>query len=165
MTRYLVPTAAPQQGFTSGSDCFNPGVVAVSFPIDVVSLAESLVHETAHQYYFLMNCAAVLTDPGHEQLYSSPLRHTARPLDRILLAYHAVANIICLYQLLVSRDAPYQPDRSSMDRAVQDFETLADHLVDNPWLTDAGRALLEPIHNLIVIKQWTNFGEVKHGVS
>jgi hypothetical protein len=160
MVRYLVLSAAPRQGFTSGSDRFNPGVVAVSFPIDVVSFAESLVHETSHQYYFLLSCASDLTDPNHQQLYVSPLRRTARPLDKILLAYHAVANIICLYQLLISRGAPHQPSHPAVERVVLDYEILAGHLLDNPWLTDAGRALFEPIHNLIMARRWMNFDAI-----
>ena len=154
VVRYVIPAKPPDEGFTSGSERFNPGVVAMSFPIEVLSAAESLVHEAAHQYYFLLDAVAELCDPGHRVLYYSPLRKSRRTLDNILLAYHAAANIVCLYQLLRAQDSCYQPDDVRLARALSDFDVLGGHLVNNAALTDAGRLLFERLQDLISLRGW-----------
>jgi hypothetical protein len=154
VVRYLVLTTPPASGFTSGSDRFNAGVVAMSYPIDVVSVAESLVHEAAHQYYFLLESMDELCDPDHDVLYYSPLRKSKRALNNILLAYHAAANILCFYQLLRARKARYQPEAAELRRVVDDVETLAAHLSNNSALTDTGRSLFESLYKLIMQNGW-----------
>lgn len=155
VVRYVVLTKAPWTGFMSGSDRFNPGVVAMSHPMNVLQVAESLVHEAAHQHFFLVDSMTELCDPDHDDLYYSPLRKSNRTLDNILLAYHAAANIVCLYQLLRTRNACYQPDDAALSGAIDDFEILSAHLLNNSALTCAGRLLFEPIYNMIIQNGWT----------
>ncbi len=66
---------------------------------------ELMVHESAHQMLFLAEAGGDLVDPGHQQLYWSPLRRDPRPLRGILLAYHALCYICAAQADLVRAGA------------------------------------------------------------
>ena len=85
----------PTDGSTvSHSSELRPGVIAISHPIDIPHFAAQLVHECAHQYFFLYQHEHVLTDYRSRRTYPSPLREEERPLVLSMLAVHASLNIL-----------------------------------------------------------------------
>lgn len=78
---------------SSGSYITRPGIVHISFPLDMLLVAETLIHEASHQHYMVMNSVVRLVDPTASTTVFSPIKGTHRPLDRTLFAYHACFNI------------------------------------------------------------------------
>lgn len=79
---------------TSRSNPLQPGNVQLSVPGPALHLAELLVHEAAHQHFFLAAMAGpyIASESRHVTAYSA-LRGCERPIDRILLGLHALLNI------------------------------------------------------------------------
>lgn len=130
----------------SGTYDAAPGLVHASFPCGPAALAEMLVHEASHQYYHLAERAGPVHDGSDGGLYWSPARRTERPLDRILLAYHAFANIMLFYEdcLIAGRD-----DRGycahNKRQWWSELETLQRPLESARSLTPIGEALWRPL--------------------
>jgi HEXXH motif-containing protein len=128
-------TASNQFGLSYVSTCDN-----------AVALSESLVHESSHHYYHIARWLGPVQDGSDERLYYSPAVQRERPLDRILLAYHAFANVILMYRDY--RAAGYDVDdyaRVNERALLGDVKTLDAPLRDNPALTVVGRGLYEPL--------------------
>lgn len=90
----------------SGSYHYRDGLIHASSRSSLMSLAEVLVHEASHQYFYLLSRLGQVDDGTDKNLYYSPLAATERSLDRILLAYHACGNIVLLYRLCQQNGAP-----------------------------------------------------------
>ncbi|MFF0738831.1 HEXXH motif-containing putative peptide modification protein [Streptomyces sp. NPDC004111] len=114
-----------------------PGVVLVSVSPQPAAVAEMLVHESCHQYYYLAKRLGDVVDPADTRLYYSPAVDRERPLDRVLLAYHAFANVLLLHEALGTPGI--------LDRMRRDTEQLGAPLRDNSSLTPVGRALVQPL--------------------
>lgn len=79
-----------------------PGAVLLSHPAELVQHAESLVHECTHQYFYLMTLLApIKRDPTDDRLYYSSIVSRRRPIDRVLMAYHAAANMLMFLEQLI----------------------------------------------------------------
>jgi len=88
----------------SGSSTIQPGVITVTMPIRHVALAETLVHECAHQYYHLLKYCYPFHDGTDDTLYVSPLKKNKRPLEMILLAFHASSHMAFFHKRLAEND-------------------------------------------------------------
>ncbi|MEY2441150.1 MAG: hypothetical protein QOJ46_576 [bacterium] len=129
----------------SGSREANPGMVHVSCPIGTYELAEVLVHESAHQYFYLVERAGSLDDGSDTNLYWSPPMRCERPLGRILVAYHALANVLLLYRLL-GYDERAESYVAANERPMTAVVAALDRpLRGNAALTALGRGLYEPL--------------------
>lgn len=146
VVRWTIPVSAPPGEFASGSGPHTPGVVAVSVPCDALTVAESLVHETAHQYFFFASRFSRLTAPD-DRLYRSPLAGRDRPLDMILAAFHAAANIAAFYGLVAERCPDLAASESATAHITDDCRVLTGHLRYNDRLTDLGRNVFDPIRS------------------
>lgn len=145
MLRYAVPMTSPACKYASGSARDAPGVVSISPGSGPVKVAESLVHEGAHQYYFLLSRFTTFTNDTSGRQYYSPFVDCERPLDRILLAFHAAANVVSFYSLL-EKSTAWKPEyHRDFDHGLADCHVLNDHLCGNTALTEAGLDLYEPI--------------------
>lgn len=148
MVRWVVPLATPPGGYASGGGQHLPGIIAVSGCCPPITLAESIVHEAAHQYLFLVTSFGRIAVPDG-RLYHSPLAKRQRPLERVVFAFHAAANIAILYQLVAGRDATSAPLPEEIERNTDDCRELAGHVAGNPALTDLGRFIVDPILGLL----------------
>jgi len=110
----LAPQRAGQ--FSSRSMSIRPGNIVVTSPIDPVILGESLVHECAHQYYGLgSRLGRFEVETG--KLFLSAINGRFRPIGRVALALHAVANIY-LFLDGVIRTNPTWRDRA-LERLIE----------------------------------------------
>lgn len=114
-----------------------------------VCFLESLVHESAHQHFYLyeQSSALVLADGGPE-LYS-PLKKSLRPLRGVFLAYHALACIAQLYsELMRARAFSEASLAQSIESVRSDLEIAAISMRSSEaYLSEAGLTLFERLEN------------------
>ncbi len=123
-----------------------PGIVLVSWSADPVEVAEMLVHESSHQYFHLLSRLGKVDDGSDEGEYFSPAVQRSRPLSRILIGYHAFANVLLFYRALLRNGFTDDPHcRATETRLCHDVELLELPLRDNPALTQIGRDLTQPL--------------------
>ncbi|KIG12511.1 hypothetical protein DB30_01328 [Enhygromyxa salina] len=112
-------------------------------------LAESLVHETAHQYYYFTKRLGPLVDPNDTDLYMSSLVGRHRPIEMVLAAWHAAANIVCLHTLLLARRPRDAPPSGAVIQARADYLQLTSVLKTSRSLSLLGEALFWPMEEWI----------------
>jgi hypothetical protein len=139
---------APLHGdnIRSGSVEDQFGIICVSLGLNAVELAESFVHEASHQYLNLLCRLGPVDDGTDTNSYYSPAMRKERPLNRIVLAYHAYANILLFYRLCRAKgiaDGDYCARRES--ELVSQVEQLGTPLRTNQALTSIGHGLCDPL--------------------
>jgi HEXXH motif-containing protein len=130
----------------SGTSAGWPGVMGLSAPHPPAVLAELLVYEATHQYLHLAERVGPVDDGSDARRYWSPLKAAERPLGRLLAAYHAFGNVALLHRACVEAetdDGGYAAGR--LASLLPALRTTEAHLWENPALTPAGRALLQPL--------------------
>ena len=148
-TRTIVPLMPRPDGrIRSGSLKEEVGAVFIDLCRPVCFL-ESLVHESAHQHFYLyeQSSALVLADGG-PSLYS-PLKKTLRPLRGVFLAYHALACIAQFYsELMHARAFSEASLAQSLESVQSDLEIAAISMRSSEaFLSEAGLALFEKLEN------------------
>lgn len=133
---------------SSGSMAGHPGVVYCSTPLNPVRLAESLIHEASHQHFHLVQSAVRLHSSLDEAEYWQPYVKAVRPIERILLAYHAFANVVLFYQRLeqvVRDDDAQRRVELALAQHRPNVTLFRDYLERSNGLTAAGRALFRTL--------------------
>lgn len=146
--RWLILVESGEQKYLrSGNTEGNCGLVYISDATEELSIGEMLVHEASHQYFFVLTRIGLPTDPTHEELYFSPFVNTMRRLDRILLAYHAFANVYLFYrgyeQCASTQEAAEV--RRRMQTVREDLKRVEEFISRPDHLTAIGSALAEPL--------------------
>jgi hypothetical protein len=122
------------------------GNVEMAVPGNDQHLAELMVHEAAHQHYYLAQLYSPLVKPEAAgiRLYSA-INGRYRPLDRVALAYHAVVNIFSYLEALYhGGSAIAEGSRRRMDELSFTEQSLRETLLANQEnLTPFGRAFCE----------------------
>ncbi len=135
----------------SGSISSLVGVIWGSVHSEARALAETLVHEASHQYFYLATQLGPVDDASDTNLYYSPAVQTARPLSRILLAFHAFANVLLYYRACrrtgAQEDSYFDRHETRLER---DVKQLSIPLLGNPALTSVGRSLCDPLIERVV---------------
>jgi HEXXH motif-containing protein len=153
-----------EDGFrvVSGSAEDAPGILHVSYPLSPMDIAEILVHESAHQYFYLLQRAGPVDNGTDQELYWSPPIRKKRPLSRILMAYHALANVRTLYEAVDGDNASDTAYVNANREQLEEFVSVLDGpLRNNPALTELGRGLYEPLaERLAAITGATHRGEM-----
>ena len=142
----LVSVKMPQLRIRSGSTNSQPGTIHVSYPASVFDIAETLIHECAHQYFNIVNWFGDFDDGSDTKLYWSAAAQKYRTLVRILIGYHAFANILLFYEALQEADID---DGGYVEQNLSDMRSKVEHLDEplrgNPALTDLGLAIYTPL--------------------
>ena len=130
----------------SASTAQRPGVVESSHHPEAIKNAESLVHEASHQHFFLAEMLGAVDDGSDTKLYYSPVVQRERPIDRILFAYHAFANVMLLYRACLRAGV----DTGGFCELEHDKLSAPLHHLDSTLrattaLTSVGRALWTPL--------------------
>jgi len=108
-------------------------------------VAEMLVHEACHQYFYLVRRLGPVHDLADTQLYYSPAVDRERRLDRIVMAYHAFANVLCFYRTAMGSGMEDEVCARVESELQDDVVLMERTLVGNPALTALGAALVEPL--------------------
>lgn len=129
----------------SGNHEHQYGTIHISDNYRVLSLAEMLIHEASHQYLELLNKLGPTVDPGHTELYYSPVKKCDRPLHKILLAYHAFANVMLFYRGVAERGLADSSFAKFQNILNDELRQLEQPLLENDAILPIGRALVEPL--------------------
>ena len=130
----------------SGSDFNLPGIVQVSFPASAAAHAEMLVHECSHLNYQILARLGDVDDGSDDTLYFSPVKQMGRRIDRILLAYHAFANVMLFYRDCLAaniRDDGYC--ERNAEATIPQLKKLDEALQATRALSPLGRVLYESL--------------------
>lgn len=130
----------------SGSYARRLGMVRVSSDPRAAAVAEMLVHETAHQYFYLTERLGPVLFNDPEDSFYSPLKQRSRPIHKIFLGYHAFGNVLLMHrQVLRTGMREDAFSRESFERTRADVETMADTLERHAQFTPFGRVLYDAL--------------------
>ena len=129
----------------SGSHEHQYGTIFISDNSRVLSVAEMLIHEASHQYFELLNKLGPTVHPGHTQLYYSPVKQCDRPLHKIMLAYHAFANVMLFYRGINEHGLADSHSAKFENVLNDELRQLEQPLLDNDAILPIGRALVDPL--------------------
>lgn len=90
----------PDRGreIASWSSLFYPGLVSMTLLKPPVDVAETLVHEAAHQWWHMLDRVVPLVEPDARALpVHSPVKGCSRPLPSLALTFHAFGNIALFF--------------------------------------------------------------------
>jgi HEXXH motif-containing protein len=146
----LIPLPVLNGVLNSSSDNFAPGVISITNQELRWTLAEQLVHEATHQYLYILKRMGPMDDGSDENLYFSPFRNMGRPIVYILFAYHAFANVLLFYRMARAKGLPEdEPGMNDQRKLEADLRMIETALQTTKALTPLGRALWEPLHDLL----------------
>jgi HEXXH motif-containing protein len=151
LIRVIVPVDAPEGHQVSASHWHRRGEVLMSWRLRPEQVAEMLVHEASHQHFFLGGFIGNYDDGSDQATYYSPVVKQRRPLNKILLAYHAFANVLLFFRRCRSRldgKGKFFVDKET-DKLMMELEQLEAPLRANSALTKLGRRLWEPLSSQI----------------
>lgn len=144
--RSIIPLQAPSGSMVSGSQGHRPGEVYMTDALDPIKLAEMLVHEASHQYFQIASFLGPVQDGSDAELYYSPVVEKSRPVEKILLAYHAFANVILFLRSCQDRgigDSNFL--KSNLSRLSEEVSILQKPLETSRGLTEIGNDLWRPL--------------------
>lgn len=130
----------------SGTSSEAPGFLAITLAHDFLRTAEMLVHEASHLYFHIAELVGPVHDGSDSGLYYSPVVGRERPLDRILIAFHAFGNVLLFYRALLHEGFDCAPKVSrEVERLQKIMPQMEAPFKHNQALTDVGAALFEPL--------------------
>jgi HEXXH motif-containing protein len=142
--RHLGLIQSPSAHINSGSFERYFGYLYFTGTADPIQMAEMFIHECAHQYFHLVSCLGNVTEEDERWFYS-PFPRAQRHADRILLAYHAFANVELFYKECVRVGLDPQRAAREIERLRTDVDTVEKILVGEARLTPLGMDLLMPL--------------------
>lgn len=145
LRRVVIVQTGPQKYLRSGSEEGLCGMVYISDSEDLLSLGEMLVHEATHHYFYLITRLGEVVIHSKEMFYS-PFVNNMRSLERILLGYHAFANVYLYYKNCMrlfpdKRDVCLQ----RMAMTLEDVKYVEKIIKESDKLTPIGQAIAEPL--------------------
>src|ERR1700722_4680140 len=140
--RFVAPINAPSNVIGSSSSPKFTGLISISDDSRPISVAEFLVHEASHQYFFLASSLGEVDAAQEEELFYSRFARRRRPLERILVAYHALGNMALFYERCMARG--FSCERRLAYVATH-MRELNETLRKANTLTSLGRGLGEPL--------------------
>jgi HEXXH motif-containing protein len=146
--RLILPLEAQPGAMINGSQGHRWGEVHMSSRLEPLRHAEMLVHEASHQHYFLAESLGPVGDGSDPTTYYSPLVREQRPIERILLAYHAVANILLFYDAYEAAGFDITPFFTANRAQLRsEMEQLVGPLHSNHGLTAVGQGMWQPLES------------------
>lgn len=131
----------------SNSSAVRWGGISLAVPASPTETIEMLVHECTHQYFHMLSWLGGLTTPDAPQFYSI-LKKRDRPLDRILLGYHAFGNACIVFNRL--EELGFGNDIIDRKSTVHHYmQELVVPLENQALLSDLGKALFTPLKPLV----------------
>jgi HEXXH motif-containing protein len=144
--RHVIAMRGADDRLRSCSDGDFPGTIGISFPGRCISIAEMLVHEASHQYFHIAKKLGAVHDGSDKCTYHSPVKGQDRPIEAILLAFHAFANVFLFYRLCIEaglEDNGYCEINAA--RHLPELKIMLAHLQSSHALTEVGTLLWKPL--------------------
>jgi HEXXH motif-containing protein len=97
LLKEITPIVRPAMNMiASGSSPRRFGGIDLCVPASPTETAEMMIHECSHQYFHMASWVGSMVTPDAKPHYS-PLKKCERPLDRILIGYHAFGNALIAF--------------------------------------------------------------------
>jgi HEXXH motif-containing protein len=96
-----LPLAGSGNTIRSWSSAEYPGLVALCASGTELEICETLIHEAAHQHFHALKHFGDVIAPGSREMAWSPVKRCDRPMEMVLLSYHAFANVQLFYRQLM----------------------------------------------------------------
>lgn len=133
----------------SGSSLNHPGLPTCTYPGEVDWLAETIVHEASHQYMQLLQRAFPLcTDDDKKQYYSS-IKGMHRGLERQLVGYHAVVNMVRFRRALIANDGETSDRLEALGRFEKYAAEMRVELRGATGFTAEGQAFVSELYDVM----------------
>ncbi|WP_229158285.1 aKG-HExxH-type peptide beta-hydroxylase [Bradyrhizobium brasilense] len=139
---HLIPRLSEE--FNSGSDRFEIGTISLSENATPAQIAESLVHEASHQLFYFAKAIGPLVTDNEMRLYS-PLKREKRSVENVLLAWHAMANVVAFLGPLADQPVFTRELAAGLEAAASDLRVLDQQLSSGPYLTPLGWKIFDPV--------------------
>jgi HEXXH motif-containing protein len=139
---FIAPLVVPPGIIGSSSTPNHSGLVSISEDAGPLMTAELLVHEASHQYFFVAACLGEMCECSEERLYYSRIAQRERPIERILVAYHALGNMLLFYDRCLEGGVACE---KRMAYILTQMKQLSETLDKADALTLLGRALWLPL--------------------
>jgi HEXXH motif-containing protein len=153
LLRELTAKGRPENSTTTScSNLYHFGAIEICQPATVLETAEMLVHECSHQYYNIASWFTTFVKDNAPEAYSV-LKHKNRPLERLLLGFHAFGNALLMYDELHRSALPFK----GLSGRIPYVQGLVDDLYEPvrnhaEWLTDSGRDLFIPLVERLIAR-------------
>jgi HEXXH motif-containing protein len=125
----------------------------MSSPGSLLQTISMLVHECSHQYFHSVQWSCPVVEDDAPQGFSI-LKEINRPLDKILLGFHAFGNVLYAFSCLRGNSAVDQIELEAqvrhVRRYVDDLQTQLEQ--QQQWLTQTGKELYLPLKALLASK-------------
>lgn len=141
----LILTSRLENRTCSGSWSDTSGTVYMSQPNSLLEVGEVLIHECAHQHFHLACRVSPMKTDAEKGRYFSPPVGRDRPLDMILIAYHAFANVLTYYERAFDMSLGDQLSHNRYDSFSQEVAVLEGYLDGNPGLSDLGQIVFSTL--------------------
>lgn len=147
--RSVIPLETKNGGINSGSSRLEQGIIHASIDCPVEGYAEMLVHEASHQYFYILRRLGRVDDGSDTTLYFSPVKQKGRPIEMILFAYHAFANVVLLGRRCIFENGISESDYFRKNEAFLQphLYILEEGLQATNALTPLGKAIWQPLRN------------------
>lgn len=143
--RTITISESPPEGVHSGTSEGFYGSIWISDCDDTLKVAESLIHEASHQYYFLLSRLVDLTrDDG--RLFYSPFVGIDRPPDKLLLAYHAFTNVEIFYRACLKNEIKAAQCERVLEQLRRELGHVQKVLANEIDLTSVGKCIFETLY-------------------
>jgi len=144
--RYLLPMRTNEDALASGSTLHFYGQIHASLTKIPLALAESLVHESSHQHFYIAARYMPIMNGVDKTWYYSPPVRADRQLDKILLAFHAFVNVLDLSRRCQHLDGPNGVYAHKNEGLItKDLDVLVVPLRETKGLSPIGRAMAQPL--------------------
>jgi hypothetical protein len=147
--RVVLLTRSVDERMDSGSNPGWLGAIRVSTHSRWEAIAEMLVHEASHQYFYLLELLGLPLVADASAFAYSPLKSTARPLVKLLLGYHAFANVVLMFRTVQDSPAASRFGADCLARALRDVEVLRRGLASPGTLAPLGEMLFGRIERAL----------------
>ena len=140
------------KSLASQSFSFWPGQIHVSYSNNLYLNLDCIIHENSHLYFNLIEWIEPVCKQNAPSVYS-PLKRVKRPFKTILLAYHAIGNLLLLLLHLKHQGVKRQFDNlldaiSFNSKIVWDLESI---LVEHrSFLSESGEQLFRPLQEKLL---------------
>jgi hypothetical protein len=134
---------APDRRLHSSSSLLHWGAIAVSACDEPLRACEMLIHEASHQYFHLL--ARLVAPVNEDPEFYSPLKNKPRPLSKLMLGYHAFANVYLFYRKCMEVTALRDSALALLHAVVRDLDAMVDLMKDRRYWNDFAQSLIAPL--------------------
>lgn len=146
LLKEISPLIRPQPNMiASGSSPHRFGGIDLCVPATPTETVEMMVHECTHQYFHLASWLGSFMTADAKPHYS-PLKNCERPLDRILIGYHAFGNALIAFEKF--REVGLQKETAVRRSTIAGYmEQLRVPIEAEVGLSDLGLAFSRPLRD------------------